>query len=61
MGVPSPMPEIDPMGLLKFDAPKLALFKACPELVEPRSVYLIEILGLTSPCLKPYVKYKCII
>jgi len=56
MGIPSPVPEIGPMGLLNFDGPKLALFKTCPELEEPSFVYLIEILGLTSPCLKPYVK-----
>jgi len=50
------MPEIGPMGLLKLDGPKLAPFTACPGLVEPNSVYLIEMLGLTSPCPKPYVK-----
>jgi hypothetical protein len=56
MGVPSPMLEIGPMGLLKFDGPKLALFKTCPKLMEPSFVYLFEILGLTSPYLKSYVK-----
>jgi hypothetical protein len=50
------MSEIGPMRFLKFDGPKLALFKTCPKLVEPSFVYLIEILGLPSPYPKPYVK-----
>ncbi len=56
MGIPSNVMKIGPMGILKFDGPKLALFKACPKLVEPSFVYFIEMLGFTSPCFKPYVK-----
>jgi hypothetical protein len=56
MGILSNVLKIGPMGLLKFDGPKLALLKAYLELMEPSFVYFIEMLGLTSPCPKPYVK-----
>jgi hypothetical protein len=54
------MLEIGPMGLLKFDGPKLAFFKACPELVETSYIYLIEMF-LHHQALNLMSKYKCII